>query len=89
MGAISTYTCKRCGYETDELSLGPGFAVYLEAFLCQDCHHTMSKPINDEWQIVEGHDKCDHCQGTNLVKWDYNCPNCGGFMEMETVGMWD
>jgi ribosomal protein L37E len=89
MGATAIFKCEKCGFETDELSLGPGFAVFLEAFICQDCHHIMEKPINDDWTILEGHEECDRCGKSNLIKWDNNCPKCGGFMELEPVGMWD
>ena len=89
MGATAIFKCEKCGFETDELSLGPGFAVFLEAFICQDCHHIMEKPINDDWQILEGYEECDRCRKNNLIKWDYTCPNCSGFMELEPVGMWD
>ena len=89
MGASAIFICDKCGFETDELSLGPGFAVFLEAFICQDCHHIMEKPINDDWKILEGHEKCDQCGKTNLIKWNNICPKCGGFMRLEPAGMWD
>ena len=89
MGATAIFKCEKCGFETDELSLSPGFAVFLEAFICQECHHIMEKPINDDWKILEGHKECDRCGKTNLIKWDNNCPKCGGFMVLEPVGMWD
>lgn len=34
MGATAIFKCEKCGFETDELSLDPGFAVFLEAFIC-------------------------------------------------------
>ncbi len=53
------------------------------------CHHIMEKPINDDWKILQGHEECDRCRKTNLIKWDNNCPKCGGFMRLEPTGMWD
>lgn len=42
MGASAIFKCDKCGFETDELSLGPGFAVFLK--------HLFARTATKSWR---------------------------------------
>ena len=92
MGATLKFRCPQCGYETDEISDGPGLfspVAYL-TYVCRDCQSIMGKRTDENWNLSDEDNQCDYCHSTNLVPWEGGlCPRCQGKMQGECVGLWD
>lgn len=91
MGVIVKYTCCHCGFVADEIFLGPGWVICLEAVLCLECGNITSAQIDEmSMTIKPGTSRCSACHSDRLVPWDHKCPKCGSpDLDEESVGMWD
>lgn len=89
MGGLTSYKCKSCGYDSGELTLGPGpnpdeFDPVLVS--CSQCKRlrVVHRP-----EIGRGCPKCSGKLRTENEDKKVKCPRCGKTLKKELVALWD
>lgn len=95
-----TLNCPACGYQSDLLFDGWGFAARMQIMRCKTCDELVSVVVELEPAAPEQMrlsleprlGRCPDCRGEELEQMDepYGCPRCGATLEMgEDGGLWD